>query len=374
MSLVVDAHRQYLSDSVRLSAFAAAIDEVVAGGAVVLDLGAGTGILGLLACRAGARRVYAVDDGGIIEIARAIAAANGAADRITFINAHSSEAPIPESVDVIVCDLIGRFGIDGGIVEDVSLARERFLKPGGRIVPASVDLEVAPVEYADGAANVEFWKGRPGGFDMSPARGWAVNTGYPTAFTADALLGSPVRVARLDMATVTDAPFSMAATLSVRRAGTLHGIGGWFRAQLSPRTVLTNSPLAAERLHRRNVFFPIDRPLAVAPGDAVHVSFRVVPAETMVSWAVEVPGRASFRHSTFRGMLMSREELRRMHPAFVPTLTARGAARLSVLMLCDGRRPLAEIEREVFERHHDLFSSPGEAGAFVAEVVTRYSR
>jgi protein arginine N-methyltransferase 1 len=83
--------------------------------------------------------------------------------------------------------------------------------------------------------------------------------------------------------------------------------------------------------------------------------------------------KARFRQSTLKGMLLSREELRRTHPAFVPRLTPRGDARLSVLNLCDGQRPLADIEREVFERHPDLFRTLGEAATFVAEVVTRYS-
>ena len=54
MSLVLDEHREYLSDRNRLDVYARAIAELVKPGAVVVDLGAGTGIMGLLACRAGA--------------------------------------------------------------------------------------------------------------------------------------------------------------------------------------------------------------------------------------------------------------------------------------------------------------------------------
>lgn len=65
-------------------------------GDVVLDLGCGTGILGLLACRAGAARVYAVDEGKVIAIAKALARANGVADRITFIEGHSTRISLSE--------------------------------------------------------------------------------------------------------------------------------------------------------------------------------------------------------------------------------------------------------------------------------------
>ena len=72
-------------------------------------------------------------------------------------------------------------------------------------------------------------------------------------------------------------------------------------------------------------------------------------------------------------MLLPRETLARTRPGFVPRLTRRGQARQTVLELCDGVRPLADIEREVYERHRDLFASPDGAQTFVAEVVTRYA-
>jgi predicted RNA methylase len=50
VSLIVDEHRQYLVDIPRLESFEHAIREVVRPGDVVLDLGCGTGILGMLAC------------------------------------------------------------------------------------------------------------------------------------------------------------------------------------------------------------------------------------------------------------------------------------------------------------------------------------
>ena len=377
MSLVVDEHRQYLADAVRVDAFRRAIAEVVRPGAVVLDLASGTGILGLLACAAGAARVYSIEQSGLVELARQVAAANGFADRLTILKGVSRDLDLPERVDLIVCDQIGQFGVEAGLVPDVADARDRFLEPGGVIVPASVDLVVAPVEVPALYQQIDFWTARPAGFDFSPARAWAANSGYPTQFSAGELLGAPVTSASLEMRSVTTAPFTCRASLAVERAGTLHGVGGWFSARLSPSVTLTNSPIASPRIGRRQAFFPIDRPVPVSPRDEVRVGLHVVPADLVVTWDVEVwtgaERRAAFRHSTLKGMLLSREELRRMDPRFVPALTPRGRARLSVLQLCDGRRPLAEIEREVYARHPDLFQSPGDAGAFVAEVVTGYS-
>ena len=161
MSLILDEHRQYLADGNRVSAFRHAIEEVVTPGDVVLDLGSGTGILGFMACRAGAKRVYAVDEGPIVGLAREVAKANGFQDRITHIKGLSTRVALPETVDIVLADQIGRFGLESGILEYFADARVRFLKPGGVMVPDEVRLIVAPVENQTLFDQVEFWRRAP---------------------------------------------------------------------------------------------------------------------------------------------------------------------------------------------------------------------
>src|SRR5262245_37626059 len=111
VSLILEEHRRYLADRVRVSAFRRALSEAVQPDTVVLDLGTGTGVLGLLACQAGARRVYAVDKGDMIELAREICHANKLHQRMVFIKGLSTRIDLPERVDIIVADQIGSFGI-----------------------------------------------------------------------------------------------------------------------------------------------------------------------------------------------------------------------------------------------------------------------
>ena len=384
MSLVLDEHRQYLADASRMSAFRQAIEEVVAPGDVVLDLGAGTGILGLMACRAGAKRVYAVDEGSIFGLARDVAEVNGFADRITHIKGLSTRIELPERVDVVLADQIGRFGLESGILEYFQDARVRFLKPGGAMVPGEIGLVIVPVENHELFGQIEFWSLTPGGFDFCPARPIAVNTGYPARFDSTHLLGAPAEAISLKLMTASMDALDAECVLVAVRSGTLHGIGGWFEAKLSPSVTLTNSPLTARPILRRQVFFPIGRPVALEEHDEIHVRLRIRPAGTIVSWTVDVRGgrnghgsapasKGRFGHSTFQGMLLCREDLDRTDLGFVPRLTPWGQARRSVLELCDGRQTLAGIEREVQRRHPTLFRSLAEAAAFVTEVVTRYA-
>jgi protein arginine N-methyltransferase 1 len=378
LSLVIDEHRRYLADRSRVRGYERALAEIVRPGDVVVDLASGTGILGLLACRAGAARVYAIEAESIAGLARDLARANGYGDRVHVIHAHSSEARLPERADIIVSDQIGRFGFDAGLLPMVADARARLLKPGGRLIPSRLDLVVAPVEHPRQADRVAFWRRRPAAFDFGPVHAMAANTGYPTRLAPGQLLSAPHTGVRIDLGTDVVYPLRIDATFAVGRAGTLDGIAGWFAAQLSPSIAVSNSPLDPERITRRQAFFPIDRPVAVAAGDRVDVAMRILPDESMVSWIVTVhPAAGSpirFSHSTLKGMLLSGTELRMTDPAYRPSLTDRGVARRSVLELCDGARPLSQIEAEVFARHPALFRSAAEAAVFVAEVVTRYTR
>lgn len=386
MSLIVDEHRQYLADDARVAAFRAALGEVVRPGDVVLDLGSGTGILGLLACRAGAKRVYSIEQGGMIELARAVSRANGLQDRMVFVKGHSTQVDLPEKVDVAVCDQVGRFGFEAGVLGFFSDVRQRFLKPGGRLIPGRIDLYLTPVECPELWGQVEFWNDSPGGFDFRPARTWAANTGYPIKLASGQFLGEPGRLCSIDLAHAAPASLGGELRSQALRAGTLHGIGGWFSAQLSPNVLMSNSPLAPQPIARRNVFFPVDHPVSLEAGDCVRIRMHIIPNDLVVTWKVEIRRqepegnaaasnglKARFTHSTLRGMLICKEDLERTQPHFIPRLSPRGEARRSILELCDGLRTLAEIEQQVFRRHPDLFPSPAEAAAFVAEVITRYS-
>lgn len=383
MSLIVDEHLEYLSDAARLRAFRRALRKNVRAGDVVLDIGAGTAVLGMLACEAGAAKVYSIEEGGIAQLAREIVRANGLADRQTVIKGLSTRVSLPEPADLVVADQIGRFGFEAGMFEYFADAKRRLLKPAARAVPSSISLVVALVEHPALWRRVSFWSRRPADLAFGPARSIAENTGYPTSLQPAQLLGKPATGVTLDTLAQGDRPIRFVAQLRAMRAGMLHGIGGWFRAQLAPGVELTNSPLARERIKRRNVVFPIARPVKIAKGDRVRASFTILPKDVIVSWTVEIrrqSGRGGtaeplrFAHSTLKGMLLAQEDLARTRPEFVPVMSPWGKARQTVLELCDGRRSLREIEEGVRRAHPELFPRQAEAAAFAAEVVTRYAK
>lgn len=381
MSLILDSHRKYLSDAPRIAAFRKAIEEVVKPGALVVDLGSGTGILGLMACRAGAARVYSIESGSIIGLARKIAADNGYGDRIQFIRGFSTRVDVPEKVDVIISDQIGRMGFEAGVIQYFHDAIPRFLKPGGKLLPSAIELWMSPVTSRELWENIEFWKNSPAELNFQAASGIAGNTGYPIHYSAQQLLAKPACGATVDLYHANPDSLIAAASFEVEKDEVMHGLGAWFQAQLSPSVTMTNSPLAADRINRSNVFLPIQQPVQVKPGDRVSAKLRIVPSEILASWSITVetgiragtPRKQRFAHSVLLGMLLSQEDLDKTSLGSSPKLTPWGEARRTILELVDGRRPLDEIERELLRRHPDLFPSLKQAAVFVAEVVTRYT-
>lgn len=376
---LTEEHYRYLSDPVRMDAYRRAIQEAVKPGDSVLDLGAGTGILGLLACRAGAQRVYAVEQAEIIDLARAICRANGFEDRVTFIRERSTAAELPEKVDLVVTEQIGRFGIEvGDLVECLTDARARLLKPGGRLIPAQVDLCVAPVECPAAFEKVVFWE-KVEGFDLRPARVMAENTLHPFRFEPRHMIGEAFQVASLDFSSSIHPAYRADQCIRTTRDGTLHGLAGWFSARLSEGVCLTNSPLAPDSMRRNNVFLPFAQPVTLAPDDQMRIAVRVAPASVMINWQVEVRSgggvrKALFQQSTFKGLCLSADDLKRSSPKSVPSLKPRSRALLSVLAMCDGQRAVEEIEKEVLRLYPGLFRSPAEASRFVADAIQRNAR
>ena len=101
------SHGWMIAHRVRVGSYRRALEQAVKPGAVVVDIGTGTGLLAIFSCKLGARKVFAIESGEIIELARQIAKDNGYADRIEFIRDLSTRVELPERADVIVADLHG---------------------------------------------------------------------------------------------------------------------------------------------------------------------------------------------------------------------------------------------------------------------------
>jgi SAM-dependent methyltransferase len=374
MSLPLDEHRLYLSDLTRISLFRRAINAVVKPGDVVLDLACGTGVLGMLAMKAGAARVYQVDESPMIHVARDLACANGYGQSVFGIHDRASRANLPERADVVIADQLSAFGLGAGMPNIFNDARRRLLKPGARAIPRRIELFVVPVNSPEMWRVASFWDKPRAGLKMSPARSVAFNNQYTTEKRPRRMLSRPAQIFAFDLTGIAPERFSAKATIKVSMPGVMHGLSGWFAAELAPGVSMTNSPFSKSRIQRSIAFFPIEKPLSLNKGDRMDITISSITAQNLLSWKVVVfdtKGRekARYVHSTLKGMYIEPDELAKTRSDFTPQLSEWGLARRSVVNLADGTRTLLEIEKELFRIHSALFPSLAEASAYVTRIL-----
>lgn len=372
MSALLNEHFGYLSDPVKQRRYAEAISAVVREGDVVLDLGCGSGVLGLACLRAGAGFVHAVDETRIIEVARRTLRDAGFGSRAAFHRMRSQHLALPAPVDVVVCDHVGCFGIDYGILDMLADAKQRLLKPGGSIIPAELRLSVAAVESATCRALVDRWRDERVPADYHWIGEIATATKHMVTLSRGDLFSDAVELGRIELDAGAPPFLSWTAALVANRDGNLDGIGGWFDCRLAADVWMTNSPRAADPLQRAQVFLPLEVPVPVRAGEPIRVTVMARPAESVLGWVVELPASGRrLAHSTWNGLLLDQQDLVRANPERVATLNRRGRARQVVLGYCDGVRTVAAVEQLVLREHPGLFPSPSALSAFVARVLSR---
>ena len=372
-------HRGYLEDATRLSAYLRALKEVVTGSSRVLDLGAGTGILGLLACEAGAGRVYAVDAGSMLDVARAVADGGPYRYRIRHVAGWSTQVTLPEPVDLVVADQMDPFAVLAGLLDAFADARRRHLKPGGVTMPSRIRLFLAPVEHAPEHEAIDFWDSRPAGFDFASVRTMAVNNRIWVDLDATSLLADEALVATLDPGQVSAEALSLTASFTAGRAGTFNGWGGWFSAQLSPSVAMSNSPADPLRIQRKHQLLPLPAPVAIEAGTRLEAKVVVEPRAQELAWTTVVtpPGGGApktFQQSTFLGRPMSLASLEVRRSDHRPIRSSLGQVRSEILAMCDGNHTVAQIEAHVFERFRGLFAFPELASVFIRDAIAQAAR
>lgn len=321
-------------DQVRNAAYARAIRQAIARiaspGCRVLDLGAGLGIHGLLAAAAGAQEVVLLDPSPLVELSAEIAAANGVADRVRVVRQRVEEAEIDAPFDLLISVFTGNFLLTEDLLPALFAARERFLKPGGVMVPGAARMRAAPVQApAFHAERVSCWSESTLGIGFEPIRRLAANSvHYAGAEAIDAKsLSPPGTLMELDFATARSADCRQRLEFGVDESGTCHGILGWFDLQLGDRWLSTGPE--GEPTHWSLAFLPLDPPLELKAGDAIELELDR-PEFGEWTWTVSWGGGRQ-RHSTFHGRRMNLEFLRRQKGDFVPGLDAEGQIALYVL-------------------------------------------
>ena len=305
-----------LADAPRMDAYAAALRQTVKPDSVVMDLGCGPGVLALLACKFGARRVYAIEPENVIGLAREVAAANGFADRIEFFEKFSTDITVDERATIIVSDLRGVLPWFQKHIPAIVDARERLLARGGVLIPKRDVLWAAVVEAPEQYQElVGPWDNNAFELDLSAATRMVTNTWRKTRIGVEALLTEAVCWATLDYREVVRPDVHAEISWRVARAGTAHGVAVWFDTELTDGIGFSNQPGEREKIYGQGLF-PLPRPVEVHEGEQIAVKLRAdyVQNDYVWSWVTEFTDqKVRFEQSTFFGVPLSAQQLKKSH-------------------------------------------------------------
>jgi precorrin-6B methylase 2 len=271
----IEYHRTLIADTHRNAAFHAALAAVIEPGrTTVADIGAGTGLIGLMAARLGAREVYLYEAAEVAGVAAEVLKRNKARN-CHLMPCHSTEMFDPPRVDVVVSETLGNYALEEDIIETLNDACERFLNPGGTIIPGRIVQYVAPVTSDRIHCELTAW-GRIGyDIDLSFAQTMTLNNAYVRRIGESELLPGREPARSWDSVDLSrrNRPTRSGESIWQDLPDTaVYGFAVWWEAELVPGVVLSTAP-GAPPTHWEQLYFPLLRPLKVAMGH--RVSFRL---------------------------------------------------------------------------------------------------
>ncbi|HVX37046.1 MAG TPA: 50S ribosomal protein L11 methyltransferase [Hyphomicrobium sp.] len=285
----IEYHRTLIADAARNEAFFRALKAVIEPGkTVVADIGAGTGLLGLMASKLGAKDVFLFETAEVAGVAAQVLKANKAKG-CHLIPCHSTEFDEKLAVDVIVSETLGNYALEENIIATLADARTRFLKPGGVIIPSRIQQYVAPVVASRIDDELRAWQRVGHGLDLGPAQTMTLNNAYVRSLKPSELLdsgSSSVLWDAVDLTRETRAKRKGQAEWRLAKPATIYGFATWWIAELRPGISLSTAP-SAPRTHWEQLYFPLATPIEAKSRDQVAVELRSNSSEeagTHLAW------------------------------------------------------------------------------------------
>jgi protein arginine N-methyltransferase 1/protein arginine N-methyltransferase 6 len=273
----MEVHRVMLEDKPRLSAYKRALEALDLRGKCVLDVGAGTGLLSLLAARCGARRVYAVEASDLALHLPAVMEANGFSSVVTVLRSRVEDVELPEKADVLVSEWMGFHLLHEDMLASVLHARDALLQPHGLMLPCVARVLAAPVNLDDWAASqFGLWAEPYDGLDLSAflpsVAAAALAAPLITALVPSQLVAPAREVAVIDLTTTTLAELEevggAALQFCAHQTATVHGYALWFTVEFPDCEIELSTSPASELTHWKQTVVLLPEMLAATAGQS----------------------------------------------------------------------------------------------------------
>ncbi|XP_010666534.2 protein arginine N-methyltransferase 1.1 [Beta vulgaris subsp. vulgaris] len=268
-------HEEMLKDVVRTKTYQNVIykNDFLVKGKVVLDVGAGTGILSLFCAKAGAKHVYAVECSHMADMAKEIVEANGYSDVITVLKGKIEEIDLPVKVDIIVSEWMGYFLLYENMLNTVLYARDKWLVENGIVFPDKASLYLTAIEDAEYKEDkIEFWN-NVYGFDMSCIKKQAMVEPLVDTVDQNQIVTNSHLLKTMDISKMTpgDASFTAPFRLVAERNDYIHALVAYFDVSFTKCHKLmgfSTGPRSRNTHWKQTVLYLEDR-ITICEGEAI---------------------------------------------------------------------------------------------------------
>lgn len=272
-------HFAMINDRPRNDAYAAAIARA-AFGKRVLDIGTGTGLLAMMAAKAGAVSVTTCEAVPVIaERARTIIARNGLQDRITVLARHSTDIAVGRELtapaEVLITETFSSDLLSEGVLATVEHAHRQLLAPGAVVIPRAAGAKA----YLIGGAEIEgmLFAGSSHGFDLSPFNDFA-----PPLLAASVnsvphdVLSDDVELVEFDLFAREFPMGTRVVDVKVARDGVASGLVQWIHLDLDGQVHYENRPSREPHAesHWTQIIHRFSRPVRVERGAVLRIGIR----------------------------------------------------------------------------------------------------
>ncbi len=289
-SMIPAWHFPMLGDRARNDAYQRAIEKAVEGDSIVLDIGTGSGLLSMMAARAGAKHVIACEMvKPLAEVAERIVASNGYADRITVVAKQSTQLEVgrelPAPASLLISEILDYRLIGEGVLPTLRHANANLVAPDAKVIPAAATVWGVVIE-APRLRSI-YPLGEINGFDLSEFeqfRNPLTHQTFDMEHEDHQVLTPPFEVMRVDFRRppVAQAPKPM--SLETTASGTGHAVAFWFDLHLDDEITLSNRP-GDPLCHWRQGLQFLERDLPLTSGQR----FELAVGHTDASFIFRLP-------------------------------------------------------------------------------------